>query len=876
MATPQRLRHVKPVARALSAAILGLFAAAQAGAATTTTPWPVLAAVVNAASFQPGPLAPGEVITLFGDGLGPDTPSAAVPNANGAIDVSLATTRVLINGLSAPVLYTSKTQVTAVVPFSLQPGTPVTMQVDYQTFTSTPLIGRIAQSSPGIFTATQTGKDQAAALNENGSLNGPNNPAAPGSIVSLFVSGGGQTRPASTDGVISGSSGNAAAPVTATVAGAPADVVYAGPAPGLISGAFQVNVRLPGSTPSGNHVFIALHIGNADSLPGTTIAVSAGGSALPDSPSSFAAAAGAGGVTLSWRPPPAGVVRVHVERSSTNGAFSEIAATASTSSFVDTAVQPSAGYTYRARFETAAGYSEYSPGAGANLPSSYIAPPDRLTAAPLSAGSVFLSWNNRATDAVAISVERSTGDAFSELARVSGGAGSYRDTAVSASSPYSYRLRTVTAAGVSPPSQTADASTPAPPALPDIAPRIHPSDPHRLILGGATWTMAGYYPSLGAFTTDQTDYTYYHTLIDALAANGVNYFRIAFTMGQPYGNSINPYQRTGPGNAQDGRPRFDLTRFDQSYFDYWHDILQYANAKGLVLQICMMDGWHATADVVETDSGTLAWGLRYDYYNSKNNINGVNVTTPATLVDPTNSVFAYQRALLHKIVDTLGGFPNIVWEISNESISLPWELLLADDVTAYEQSKGGVYQHLVIPRDLPGHQYVPGQCDNTATGAYPQLTRSFPENLVLITDNDCVTDGTPDSHRGKAWGALTAGAQMDYFNFDITNPQVLASTPAVLDMQYVGLLKKFVADLNLDLAGMTPLDSEVSGGWALGRSGSEYVVYLPSGGATAVPALPSVSRATWFNPRNGESSDAGKGPQFQAPDGNDWVLYLLR
>src|SRR5262249_25598472 len=154
--------------------------------------------------------------------------------------------------------------------------------------------------------------------------------------------------------------------------------------------------------------------------------------------------------------------------------------------------------------------------------------------APLSASSVFLSWKNRAANATAIVVERSAGGAFSEIARLAGGAGAYRDAAVSPSRSYSYRLRTMTSAGASAPSRVAGASTPAASALPAAAWRPPPADPHRLVLGGATWTMAGYYPALGAFIADRTDSTVYRPIIDALAANGVNYFRIAFTMGQPF------------------------------------------------------------------------------------------------------------------------------------------------------------------------------------------------------------------------------------------------------------------------------------------------------------------------------------------------------
>ncbi len=94
-------------------------------------------------------------------------------------------------------------------------------------------------------------------------------------------------------------------------------------------------------------------------------------------------------------------------------------------------------------------------------------------------------------------------------------------------------------------------------------------------------------------------------------------------------------------------------------------------------------------------------------------------------------------------------------------------------------------------------------------------------------------------------------------------------------MRAVGLQRKFVSDLGIDLAGMQPHDAEVSNGWALGRYGSEYIVYLPEGGTTSVWSLVSTSKAVWFNPRDGSSFDAGCcGTTFTAPDRNDWVLYV--
>ena len=345
-------------------------------------------------------------------------------------------------------------------------------------------------------------------------------------------------------------------------------------------------------------------------------------------------------------------------------------------------------------------------------------------------------------------------------------------------------------------------------------------------------------------------------------------------MGQPYRNAPNPYLRTGPGLANDGGLKFDLTRFDQSYFDYWRTVVDYARARGIVVQMVMLDGWHDLGDLVEDNGVGRRWGLTWDYYFVANNINGLNVASTEDVFNPGHAVSGYQQALLRKIVDTLGDEPNIVWEVANESGHASWELGLADYVTSYEKSRG-LAQHLVMPRDLPGHQFVAGPCDNGAVSTHDDLVAAYSQNRVLLSDNDCTGAETPEIRRYKAWSALTAGAQIDFFHFELYVPGVLETADTQTGMKYVGLQQKFIKDLGIDIAGMHPADKEVTYGWALGRTGSEYIIYM-SGGTTSVPSLPSPSKAIWFNTRDGSSGSAGAGPTFRAPDGYDWVLYLKR
>jgi uncharacterized protein (TIGR03437 family) len=149
------------------------------------------------------------------------------------------------------------------------------MQMEYQGQLSSAVALSIASSSPGIFTADASGRGQAVAVNEDGSINSAANPAARGSVIVLYATGEGQTDPPGTDGRIS----NAAAlakpvlPVTVLINGTPAEVGYAGAAPGLVAGVMQLNVRIPENMPPGASVPIVVNVGGANSRLGVTIAV---------------------------------------------------------------------------------------------------------------------------------------------------------------------------------------------------------------------------------------------------------------------------------------------------------------------------------------------------------------------------------------------------------------------------------------------------------------------------------------------------------------------------------------------------------------------------------------------------------------------------
>ncbi|MBI2686355.1 MAG: hypothetical protein HYX27_08570 [Acidobacteria bacterium] len=240
----------------------------------TTVPAPVPTAVVNAASFAPGPIAPGEILTIGGTNLGPATPASFQVNAVGFVDPTLADTRVLFDSIPGIVLYTSPNQINVIAPYGIFGRPAVRMTVSYLNQTSASIDLRVVDTAPGIFGTPNS--TQGAILNQNFTINGANNPAAKNSVISVFATGEGQTTPGGQDGRVIPVDINQLKkplfPVTATVGGIAAQVEYYGSAPGLISGVMQVNIRVAPNTPSGNQPVVIL-VGASPSQANLTAAI---------------------------------------------------------------------------------------------------------------------------------------------------------------------------------------------------------------------------------------------------------------------------------------------------------------------------------------------------------------------------------------------------------------------------------------------------------------------------------------------------------------------------------------------------------------------------------------------------------------------------
>lgn len=246
-------------------------------------PAPVIApgGVVNSASLQPGPIAPGELVTIYGSNFGSNQLQTAAAK-NNAIGTVLDDVRVLFRGTTeGAITAITSTQINVFVPYLvdgspsfLDTNVPVSVVVEVAGIQSAPAEVQLASTVPALYSANGSGSAQGAILNQDGSVNSAANPAARGSVITLFGTGGGFTNPALPDGalVVAAPYSVPISPLSATIGGKPADVLYAGAAPTLATGVLQIDARLPMDVGPGD-VPVSLTVGSATTTRQITVAV---------------------------------------------------------------------------------------------------------------------------------------------------------------------------------------------------------------------------------------------------------------------------------------------------------------------------------------------------------------------------------------------------------------------------------------------------------------------------------------------------------------------------------------------------------------------------------------------------------------------------
>jgi uncharacterized protein (TIGR03437 family) len=193
------------------------------GVARAKAPVISAAGIVNAFSYASGPIAPSELVSIFGSGFATEALQLAAP-ANNRFPWGLGRLKVFFSGYPGAITAATPTQINVFVPTWLYPGTPATVVVQLDDATSAPIELPVAKAAPGLF------------------------PAAfrTGNVLTLYGTGEGLTNPQLVWGDLNISTpySTPTEPATVVVNGQPAEILYLGAAPWQPAGIFQLNVRI--------------------------------------------------------------------------------------------------------------------------------------------------------------------------------------------------------------------------------------------------------------------------------------------------------------------------------------------------------------------------------------------------------------------------------------------------------------------------------------------------------------------------------------------------------------------------------------------------------------------------------------------------------
>jgi hypothetical protein len=348
-----------------------------------------------------------------------------------------------------------------------------------------------------------------------------------------------------------------------------------------------------------------------------------------------------------------------------------------------------------------------------------------------------------------------------------------------------------------------------------------------------------------------------------------------------------PWARTGPGNALDGKPKFDLTKFDADYFERLRTRVQAAGRRGIYVSVMLFEGW----GLFHGNRGRAApagWAWKTHPFHPDNNINGIDPSkgTDGITGDVHNlthpKVTALQEAYIRKVVDTVADLDNVLYEVINEGGEKEWNRWVAKTIQAYEKTKPK--QH---PVGITGHgsEWLEMMLTSTADWISPGKRDGYGENppawdgkKVSLLDTDHIWGA--GGNVGWVWKSFLRGHNplfMDQYDGAILGkPNDPQWEPVRAAM---GHTRRLAEKMNLAIA--TPQDALASTTWCLATPGEEYVIYQPKPDeAFSVDLKAGSYRVEWINPAsgaitNGDRVVAASGAQeFKAPFEGDAVLFL--
>jgi hypothetical protein len=361
--------------------------------------------------------------------------------------------------------------------------------------------------------------------------------------------------------------------------------------------------------------------------------------------------------------------------------------------------------------------------------------------------------------------------------------------------------------------------------------------------------------------------------------------------------SPQPWPRTGSGKAKDGKPKFDLSKFDPEFFGRLRDRVMAAGDRGIYVAVMLFEGWglHLSPPPHHVEGHP---------FHADNNVNGISITSilDYQVLPLDDRVRELQEAYIRKVVDTVQDLPNVLYEVANESSgggkvneefikylgmteipdwgdSTAWQYWVIDEVKAYEESKGYQRHPIGMTMQFPVAEQTkvndvlyasraewisPGYDDEIfADGGHPMAPGSPPSRWmadpppadgrkVIITDTDHYAPGQGDAL--WAWKSFLRGHHpilMDFGIVDVVKPLASAGAPSYESFEparyAMGDTARFAR--RLDLGTAAPRSDVTSTGYALAVPGTEYLVLQPAAAADTftVTLEPGTYAAEWFD-----------------------------
>lgn len=403
--------------------------------------------------------------------------------------------------------------------------------------------------------------------------------------------------------------------------------------------------------------------------------------------------------------------------------------------------------------------------------------------------------------------------------------------------------------------------------------RIHPDNPRYftdnsgraiLLAGSHTWNSL---VDMGPANTPNS--FNYNAYLNWLQARGHNFFRLwaseqlswneCRNRQNIYFTSPHPWKRTGPGNARDGKPKFDLQKFNEEYFTRLRERVQSAQDRGIYVAVMLFEGWG-----IQFRPRALQ---QHPFYPG-NNVNGIkgdlNGDGRGLEIHSGRSqkITELQQAYVRKIIDTVNDFDNVLYEIANEAhpTSTAWQYKMIRYIKEYEATKpkqhpvGMTFQHkggsnrtlFNSPADWisPNHQ-----------GGYRDNPPAANGSKVIISDTDHLwgIGGSAD----WVWKSFLRGLNpifMDPYNGAVPcEKRDLKWTEPIR----VSLGEAVKWSKQVNLASMTPRADLASSKYCLANPGVEYLVYSPNRKVLTVSLQAGQYTAVWYNTITRRKTSAG-------------------